>query len=61
MFTGLKKSKTLIKHVSCECKKHHICEKDYIWNSATWNYKNGKYFGSIIDNSVITCETVIKL
>ena len=19
----------------CECKKHHICEKDYIWNPAT--------------------------
>ena len=18
----------------CECKKHHICEKDYIWNPA---------------------------
>ena len=48
-------------NVDVGVKKHHICEKDYIWNSATWNYKNGKYFGSIIDNSVITCETVIKL
>ena len=19
----------------CECKKHHICEKDYFWNPAT--------------------------
>ena len=19
----------------CECKKRHVCEKDYIWNSGT--------------------------
>ena len=24
----------------CECKKHHICEKDYVWNPATYNYEN---------------------
>ena len=24
-------------------KKHHACEKDYIWNSATCSFKNGKY------------------
>ena len=24
----------------CECKKHHICEKDYIWNPATFSCKN---------------------
>ena len=40
----------------CECKKHNICEKDYIWNPATYTYKNGKYLTSIIDNSVITCD-----
>ena len=22
-----------------ECKKHHICEKDYVWNPATCNFK----------------------
>ena len=22
------------------CKKHHICEKDYIWNHATFSCKN---------------------
>ena len=28
----------------CECnKKHHICEKGYIWNPATCSCKNGKY------------------
>ena len=21
----------------CECRKHNICEKDYIWNPATCN------------------------
>ena len=58
MITGINESKTLTKHISCECKckfagrkcninqkwnndkcwceckKHHICEKDYIWNPA---------------------------
>ena len=27
----------------CECKKHNICEKDYIGNSATFSCENGKY------------------
>ena len=39
----------------CECKKHHICEKDYIWNPATCSCKNGKYLASVIDDSVVTC------
>ena len=21
----------------CECKKRHVCEKDYIWNPATYS------------------------
>ena len=24
----------------CECKKHHLSEKDYIWNPATCNREN---------------------
>ena len=60
MITGINESKTLTKHISCECKckfeetkcksnqwwdnnkcqcvckKHHICEKDYVWNLATF-------------------------
>ena len=44
----------------CECKKHHICEKDYVWNPATYNCENGKYLASIMDDSVITCDEVIK-
>ena len=43
----------------CECKKHHIREKDYIWNPGTGSCKNGKYLASIIDNSVITCDEII--
>ena len=30
----------------CKCKnlkEHHVCEKDYIWNSATFNCEIGKY------------------
>ena len=40
----------------CECKKRHICEKDYIWNPARCSCENGKYLGSIIDNLVVTCD-----
>ena len=64
VITGINESKTLAKHISCECKckfdgrkcrrceckKHHVCEKDHIWNPATSSCKNGKYLASIIDN-----------
>ena len=44
----------------CECKKQYICEKDYALNPATCNCENGKYLASIIDDSIITCQEVIK-
>ena len=37
----------------CECKKHYICEKEYIRNPATCSCKNYKYLASIIDDSVM--------
>ena len=37
----------------CECKNHHVCEKDRIWNPATYSYENGKYLASIMDDSQI--------
>ena len=37
-----------------ECRKRHVCGKDYIWNPATGSCENGKYLASIMDNSVIT-------
>ena len=43
----------------CKYKKHDICEKDYIWNPATCGCKNGKCLGSIIDDSVNTCDEII--
>ena len=39
---------------SCECKKHHICKKDYVWNPATCSCENGKYLASIMDK--IVCD-----
>ena len=39
-------------------KEHHVCEKDYDWNPATCSCKNGKYLGSIIDDSVVTCDEI---
>ena len=49
----------------CRCKSKNsktcrLYEKDYIWNPATWSCKNGKYLASIIDDSVITCDEIIK-
>ena len=66
MITGISESKTLAKHIPCECKckfdgkncnldqwwnndkcwceckKHRLCEKNYVWNPATCNCENGK-------------------
>ena len=43
----------------CECKNHNVCEKDYIWNPATCNCENGKYLGSVMDDSAVTCDEII--
>ena len=43
-----------------KCKKHHICEKDYIWNLATCSCENGKYLANIMNDSVITCDEIIE-
>ena len=44
----------------CECKKHHMYGKDYIWNPSTCICENWKYLGSIMDDSVITCDEIIE-
>ena len=44
----------------CECKRRHVCEKDYIWNPATCSCENGKYLANIMDDSPITCDEVIE-
>ena len=44
----------------CECKKHHISEKDYICNPDECSCENGKYLEGIIDDSVITCDEIIE-
>ena len=40
-------------------KELRVCEKSYIWNLITCSCKNGKYLGSIIDNSVAIYDEVI--
>ena len=42
-------------------KKRHVCEKNYIWNPATGSCENGKYLASIIDDSAIMCDEIIKV
>ena len=34
-------------------------QKNYIWNPATCSCKNGKYLGSIADDSAATCDEII--
>ena len=41
-------------------KKHCAWKKDYIWNLTTCSCENGKYLASIIDNSVIMCDEIIR-
>ena len=44
---------------TCECKKH-IWENDVVWNCATCNCENRKYLASIMDDSTIICDEVMK-
>ena len=44
----------------CECKKHNICEKYFIWNPATCSCENEKYLASIMDDSAIMCDKIIE-
>ena len=41
-------------------KKYRVFKKDYIWNPATCSCKNGKYSASVINDSVITCDEIMK-
>ena len=43
----------------CECKKHNICDKGYIWNPATCSWYS-EDLANIIDDSVITCSEIIE-
>ena len=42
-----------------ECKNCHVCQKDSIWNLATYSCQNGKYLASIMDDSKITCDGIV--
>ena len=48
-------------NVDVECKKHQVCEKDYLWNPSTCNCENLKYLANIMDNSTITSDEIIEL
>ena len=89
MIKRINKSKTLTKHISCECKckfdgrkfssnlnfnndncklgrkntmKHHTCKKCYIQSpTSTCTPENGKFLGSLIGDSVTTCDEIIEM
>ena len=44
--------------VSAKIQINTVCKKYYIWNPNTCTRENGNYLGSIIDNSVITCDEI---
>ena len=37
----------------CECKKRHVCEKNYVWNPTAYSCGNRTFLASIMDDSVI--------
>ena len=47
-------------NVDVSVKKFMYVNKNYIWNPATCNCGNGKYLASIMDDSAIVCEEVMK-
>ena len=47
-------------NVNVSVKKRHVCEKDYVRNPATCNWKNGKSLASTIDDAAIVCYEVIE-
>ena len=46
--------------MSVKIQTNMCIQKTYIWNPAICSCENDKYVGSIIDNSVITCDEIIK-
>ena len=42
-----------------DCKKTHVCEKDYVWHPTLCNSENPKYEASIMDK--IICDEVIDI
>ena len=43
-----------------ECKKRHVCEKDFIWNLVTCSYENEKYLASIMNGLAIMSHATKK-
>ena len=44
-----------------ECKNYRQCKKDYSWNPTTCTSENDKYFKSVAETSVITCDEIISV
>ena len=44
----------------CDCKKTHVCGKDYVWNPATCNCENRKCLASIMNDSAVTRDENVK-
>ena len=40
--------------------EHNASEKDCTWTPATHSCKSGKYVGSVIQDSAITCDEIIE-
>ena len=43
----------------CECKKIHVCKKEYVWNPSKCICENGKHLASIMGDLTIICHEII--
>ena len=71
LITFINESRTLTKHISCECKckfDEKKCKSNQWWSNdkcqcecrKNHTCESGKYLASIMDDSVITCDKVIE-
>ena len=44
-----------------ECKMYLMCQKDYSWNPSTCVFGISTYLETIVDDSIIVCDEIIKV
>ena len=52
-----------LKNGTCQCEfnNYQTFKKDYSWNPSPCNSENGKYLGSISDDSKSVCDEIINV
>ena len=47
-------------NANVECKKHYLCENDYLWRFVTYICENKNYLASNMNDSTIICDEIKK-